>query len=140
MKNKYTARKNCLGCGKEFLLTSPRQLYCQAHKDLKRLRFRQRLKARVFTLLGNRCNSPECKWQNADNSLGCVDRRCLQVDHVLGGGCRERKTKFKNAFAVYFDVLRNPQKYQLLCANCNWIKRQKANEVVNKIDGDVDAL
>ena len=48
----------------------------------------------------------------------------LQIDHVNGGGHKEGKwgpTLYKLVYA-------NPQKYQLLCANCNWIKRAENKE------------
>lgn len=60
-----------------------------------------------------------------------ADFRALQIDHINGGGSRERKTKsFGGNFHMH--VLRSfmakENKYQLLCANCNWIKRFENNE------------
>jgi len=59
---------------------------------------------------------------------GFNDPRALQIDHVHGGGRAERQTvgtgieylkKVLNDTAGY---------YQLLCANCNWIKRSEKGE------------
>lgn len=77
------------------------------------------------TKLGNRCSNQHCKWINEDGTTGCTDQRCLQIDHVNGDGHKERK-KFKNCgrYGFYLKVLKDRKgNYQLLCANCNWIKR-----------------
>jgi hypothetical protein len=57
---------------------------------------------------------------------GFNDIRALQVDHINGGGCKERKAIGLATF--YHNVRIDPKKYQLLCANCNWIKRWENNE------------
>jgi len=53
------------------------------------------------------------------------DYRALQIDHIAGGGSRRRlkHDPIKDILAG------NTKKYQLLCANCNWIKRYEMNEV-----------
>lgn len=59
---------------------------------------------------------------------GFNDLRALQIDHVHGGGTRETKAKGAGS-RLYYRVLRDTVgKYQLLCANCNWIKRAENNE------------
>lgn len=67
---------------------------------------------------------------------GFDDDRILQIDHVMGDGRRERK-----AAKDYNWMVRNicemskvdgnmfKARYQLLCPNCNWIKRIENNEV-----------
>jgi len=58
---------------------------------------------------------------------GFDDFRALQIDHINGGGSSERKTLKKDS--LYREVLKdNTNKYQLLCANCNSIKRIENNE------------
>lgn len=62
---------------------------------------------------------------------GFSDRRALQIDHINGGGSKERKERnYKGSFHknVINSVLNKENKYQLLCANCNWIKRYENNE------------
>ena len=63
---------------------------------------------------------------------GFSDMRALQIDHVHGGGTQERLTR-QHAL-VYSEILAKPieahMKYQLLCANCNWIKRAEQKEHV----------
>jgi len=63
---------------------------------------------------------------------GYEDIRALQVDHVNGGGLEEYR-QFKNPKNLYNFYLKNPtlakQKLQVLCANCNWIKRYENKEL-----------
>lgn len=65
------------------------------------------------------------------------DPRALQLDHVAGGGNRERRDwrsvvsqhrvgTEAHARAVLERVRRG--ELQLLCANCNWIKRRERGE------------
>jgi len=60
---------------------------------------------------------------------GFNDWRALQIDHINGGGKKEKAT-FKG-YKDYYKMLkqeRNSGKYQLLCANCNWIKKFENKE------------
>jgi hypothetical protein len=77
--------------------------------------------------LGGKCSSPGCRWLNPDGTLGCNDKRLLQIDHKNGGGTQER------ARLSYDVMLRqivegNLAPYQLLCACCNWLKAHTNNE------------
>jgi hypothetical protein len=58
------------------------------------------------------------------------DPRALQIDHVNGGGYAEFYGKHdRNWNRFYRDVLADQDgKYQVLCANCNWIKRAETHE------------
>ena len=61
---------------------------------------------------------------------GFSDKRALQLDHINGGGnVIHKKFRGKNMYKIY---LQNPeltkQTLQVLCANCNWIKRHENNE------------
>lgn len=94
---------------------------------VKNTRHRKRLRAKAFEKLGNRCASRNCRWLNTDGSFGCDDARVLQVDHVHGGGYKERKNI--NQTKVYVLVLEDTTgAYQLLCPTCNWIKRVENGE------------
>lgn len=59
---------------------------------------------------------------------GFADYRALQIDHKNGNGRRERKELGGNKIALYKRVVANPDSYQCLCANCNWIKRAEEHE------------
>lgn len=94
------------------------------------------LHTRVIDLLGGRCANPACQWLNADGSRGCTDYRCLQIDHVNGEGAEDRRTARKGTMFYRF-VIKNilsgvVGRYQVLCANCNWIKRH-ANREYNRV-------
>lgn len=82
---------------------------------------KQKKKAEIHTALGSIC--VKC---------GFSDSRALQIDHINGGGYTERKLYPTNPKKYYADILKsiknNECKYQLLCANCNWIKRFENNE------------
>lgn len=62
---------------------------------------------------------------------GFDDWRALQFDHVDGGGRKELKDY--NWLSYLKKVVSDTTgKYQLLCSNCNWIKKYENNETANK--------
>jgi hypothetical protein len=67
------------------------------------------LRVRVLTILGNQCR------------CGQTNSAMLQVDHRHDDGAAERKSL--SCRQLYLKILANPEGYQLLCANCNWRKR-----------------
>lgn len=58
---------------------------------------------------------------------GFDDARALQVDHVNGGG--KWVDPYRSTAAFYKKVVDNPDAYQLLCANCNAIKKHEQSEM-----------
>ena len=78
----------------------------------------EKIKAEVFVLLGGLCKA-----------CGFDDPRALQIDHVGGGGAAERKKKTGTSYLLHVKKNYDSGDYQLLCANCNWIKRAVALEV-----------
>lgn len=83
----------------------------------------QRLRAETLHVLGDTC--VRC---------GFDDWRALQIDHVDGGGHQERlrtKTTATHLRNVIASVKADEGRYQLLCANCNWIKRHENREFGN---------
>lgn len=88
--------------------------------------YQAKLREKVIQALGGRCCSFNCHWQNEDGTLGCDDPRVLQLDHPNGGGSKDRKLRTWSQ--IYKDALENPCNYNLLCANCNWIKRVERRE------------
>ncbi len=93
------------------------------------------IRQRMLTLelqeqFGGHCESPDCRWHNDDGTIGCTDRRALQFDHVGGGGSTEPRG-LTRLYLIRRDLKWAKPKernYQLLCANCNWIKRHEAGE------------
>ena len=81
-----------------------------------RLYFRE-LRRQAVAKLGDKCKH-----------CGITDLRLLQIDHVDGGGGKELKKI--GVYGIYCKILKGDTKgYQLLCANCNWLKRHEENEV-----------
>ena len=59
---------------------------------------------------------------------GFNDHRALQLDHVNGGGSAERRAiGYEGVLVKALEALGNGE-YQLLCANCNEIKRRERKE------------
>lgn len=80
--------------------------------------------------------------QKAVNSIGgcCAkcgfsDIRALQIDHINGDGFVERRNRKQNQWIFYKNIIKfgSQGKYQVLCANCNWIKVFENKEFSNKI-------
>jgi hypothetical protein len=84
----------------------------------RRLELRQQL----YTILG------------ADYCVKCGedDRRCLQFDHIKGMGKQEYDKRFRYSmmFLIYYTMHPDEarEKLQVLCANCNWKKRDVNGE------------
>jgi hypothetical protein len=79
------------------------------------------LRSQVFALYGGTCMR-----------CGFADERALQLDHIKAIGTKARIDQAKGGPASYYrrilkdDRLR--KSLQLLCANCNWIKRCENQE------------
>lgn len=71
----------------------------------------------VLEVLGNKCKM-----------CGFTDKRALQIDHVHGGGSAETRI-FGTGVDYYRQMFQHIEDYQILCANCNWIKRAENQEV-----------
>ena len=82
--------------------------------------YRARIRHQIIEALGAKCLR-----------CGFDDWRALQVDHVNGGGAKHRRTVISLS-RYYKDILASVQAhdgtYQLLCANCNQIKRYEDGE------------
>lgn len=79
------------------------------------LRNYNKRKAKLYEVFGKKC----CL-------CGFDDVRALQLDHKNGMGRSHRK--FRTGVQVYDDALKNPEEFQMLCANCNQIKRIENKE------------
>lgn len=74
---------------------------------------------------------------------GFSDIRALQIDHINGGGNIERIKIWKNnGEKMWKNILSTPKdeirkRYQILCANCNWIKLVENKEHKKRGNGSV---
>lgn len=146
---KIFTNRLCLDCSQQFIPKSSRSLWCitcsknRRHKylinknkeiywkDIEKTRYQKRkqakerkriLRNKIITYLGKKC--VRC---------GFDDYRALQIDHVNGGGNVERKIYWQTIqYYNHILTLLSTNKYQLLCANCNWIKREENNEIKGK--------
>ncbi len=62
---------------------------------------------------------------------GFDDIRALQIDHINGGG-RKDSIGTNNPRKYYENMFNALNTVQILCANCNWIKRYTHNELITK--------
>jgi hypothetical protein len=105
------------------------KLYYNTNKgeiSIQKKIYREKIKLRAFEVLGGaRCSNPKCLVPG-----GCSDIRTLQIDHKHGGGYKEI-TEISTR-GIYWKIINDPEKakneYQVLCANCNWIKRHVNHE------------
>ena len=54
------------------------------------------------------------------------------MDHKNGGGNKDRKKFGTNTKTLYENIKKNKENYQILCANCNWIKKYEQQETTRK--------
>jgi hypothetical protein len=98
----------------------------------QRMRYKT-LRIQLINLLGGRCN---CKRHNCWHKGRCKVTfiECVHIDHKKGGN-KERKKRGINQTIVYYlkHIKKAKKKLQPLCANCNWIKRNR-EEVKRKYD------
>lgn len=91
---------------KDGLAVHCRPCHCEIQREIE-----HRHRAAVLELLGGEC--ARC---------GITDARILAVDHRNGNGAAERRRGLVQV-RFYKHILQDPSPYQLLCHNCNWIKR-----------------
>lgn len=80
----------------------------------------EKIKNTVFAMFGNKCTR-----------CGFDDQRALQIDHI-DGAKEPMGHKHRSGNGLYGAIhkgLKSPEEFQLLCANCNWIKRYEQDEV-----------
>ena len=100
--------------------------YFNSHRDLVLkhqvgYRVKYNLKKKIEVLSFYSDGSLQCK------SCGFNDLRALSIDHINGGGSRHREIMKGDTYGW---LRRNnfPDGYQVLCMNCQWIKRQVNRE------------
>jgi len=96
---------------------------CAAKRSRDRYRVRNyhaKLREQCFDILGHSC--ARC---------GFSDKRALQFDHINGNGAEERKV-YKGLGVYRRIVAVGGIGYQVLCANCNTIKKIENDETARK--------
>jgi hypothetical protein len=116
-KGKATSKKYQLSTKfKEYVKNYQSLPVVKNKMSLSSSRLVQNARNECFNLLGRKC--VKC---------GFEDMRALQIDHIDGGGLEEKKKL--GTYKMYKKILNHPELYQILCANCNWIKRHENNEL-----------
>lgn len=91
------------------------------HREYRKrysIEYNKKMKLAIHALLGDTCIK-----------CGFSDWRALQIDHINGGGHKEKVGMTKNYYKTVLEkILSGSEEYQLLCANCNWIKRYENKE------------
>ena len=89
------------------------------HRNYQRNWSREKLyqiKETIYEKLGHTCGR-----------CGFADKRALCIDHVYGGGFKELRRL--SVYQYYDKVIQDTEgMYQILCHNCNWIKRHENDE------------
>lgn len=87
----------------------------------QRRQHRKQVRELVITKLGGKCVV-----------CGEVDLRCLQIDHIHGGGTQERKKLDCHQLCdklLNMPLVEATRDYQILCANHNCIKLYENGEI-----------
>lgn len=71
----------------------------------------------------------------------CDEERlsCLSIDHIRGKGVKHRKDLniSGNRFYHWLKSQGYPKGYQVLCMNCQWVKRVESNECHRKVLSEI---
>lgn len=96
----------------------------------------RKIKRAIYDLLGNRCANPF----NIEHGDFLTELRCLQIDHVHGDGRAQRlgKNPYKYLKQILDELTYGSTDYQLLCANCNWIKAIEHKKLLRNRKDRVD--
>jgi hypothetical protein len=94
-------------------------------KSLSQLKYLNNMRLAVIRFLGGKCSDPYNQ-----HILPYSDVRALQIDHINGGGTKESKSICRSS--MYRNILSGAKGYQILCANCNQIKKSINNETTRK--------
>ena len=129
---------NCKICNNKFITRNITWVYCS---DNCRIQAKlENVKRYQKTENGKRTTKTRNQLYRLDvfgkfggvcNHCGFHDLRALQIDHKFGGGTAERRL-IKDTYQLVRNISKGRvdiNLYQLLCANCNWIKRYENNEV-----------
>jgi hypothetical protein len=105
---------------REYFLAYGKRHYRENTKRIteRNTKYKHEWRKKVINFLGGKCK--KCGYN--------LDIRALQIDHINGGGIKDRKIN-GTQISFWRKVLEdNSRKYQLLCANCNCIKRIENHE------------
>jgi hypothetical protein len=84
-------------------------------------KYREKLRLQILTHYSG--GQPKCAHCN------CHDDRVLTIDHINGNGNKHRRN-IGAGTGFYAWLKRNnfPEGFQVLCMNCNWLKRMESDK------------
>jgi hypothetical protein len=97
---------------------------CNMKLEFKKLKL-QEARKNLILAMGNKCK--HCGYNE--------DYRCIHLDHIDGGGNKDRKQYGCLSISKYTKMINDyslREKFQLLCVNCNWVKRYTNDETTRK--------
>lgn len=103
---------------KERRIKNPYCVGCREQQNRNGRAINTRLRQAAVSALGGQC--VRCSFS---------DSRALHIDHVRGGGRQDREGLHPHAFLRKVVAEADSGRYQLLCANCNAIKKHEQREV-----------
>lgn len=123
IETKHKGNGLCQKCWEKLIRnkTSKRKKWQKKYREINMERIRKNnnkydhiKRKEIIDALGGKCKR-----------CGFDDIRALQIDHINGGGYQEMKNihSRERLRIVVKSIKDNENKYQVLCANCNWIKR-----------------
>lgn len=112
-RNRYRGRQRCIKCK---LVVTKKWRGKNPHKSKEyNGKYFPRRRQELLREYGNKCNC--CGETNQD---------LLQLDHIYNDGAKERREDKSRHIHLRLKRLGFPKdRYQLLCANCNWLKARR---------------
>lgn len=101
-----------------------KRLWAKNHRDVQN-RYFKNLRLRTLELLGNKCVY-----------CGCDIPEALEINHINGGGNKEKKERHYNGREFYLDIVSSRRKIddlELTCIVCNaWHRATKLKGIENR--------
>lgn len=133
IEDKFFKNVSCPVCHRS-IITSKENFYSKRKQDFMKkieLKFKNKGSLSDYPINNNRLEIITKLSNSKCERCGFDDIRALQLDHIKGDGSKDRK-RFKNIQYLWLYYNEHPEiarkKLQVLCANCNWIKRSEKNE------------
>lgn len=104
---------------------------CALTQKISNSRVNYKKRTILMEVLGGKfckCSGDKC-WH--ESSCNIIDERCLQIDHINGGGLKDimKHGSRRDMYRYYLSHREEAKReLQVLCANCNWVKRVNNNE------------